>query len=371
MESQGFTPTRDGVPNYGVGEVGATKTDVVITAPATDDAKRWTGWHSQIAPGHENWLIARKPTKLTYAQQLPEHGCGAFNVDACRVPRGEGVQAAAGSMGASEVYGEPGAAYTKGTGREYQSSGSHPRNVVLSTGGDGCPARGLDSQSGVMPSSLRGSRRPFGGGTCYGDYEGGERGSGHGGHDDSGGASRYFTRFGAGPAWATPAPIGSRADVRARAQRVLASMGGGVLVELPEDAACDEPSGQAWALPPLFDAKVGYFPKASDRSVPGRPDLRNEHPTHKHPELMRWLVRLMAATAEHTGDKPAVVLDPFMGSGTTGWACAAEGVRFIGIERDPKHFEVARARILGAQGSPEEAAKANEVAPKGAQLGLL
>ncbi len=65
------------------------------------------------------------------------------------------------------------------------------------------------------------------------------------------------------------------------------------------------------------------------------------------------------------------VLDSFMGSGTTGVACAAEVVDFTGIEADPANFEIARSRILAAHGSPEYAAEANTLAPVGAQLSLV
>jgi hypothetical protein len=46
-------------------------------------------------------------------------------------------------------------------------------------------------------------------------------------------------------------------------------------------------------------------------------------------------------------------------------------VRFVGIEREAKYHEVARARVLAAIGNPEAAAEANAAAPTGAQLGLL
>ena len=65
----------------------------------------------------------------------------------------------------------------------------------------------------------------------------------------------------------------------------------------------------------------------------------NFHPTVKPISLMRYLVRL---TKTPTG---GVVLDPFMGSGTTGCACALEGRDFIGIEREPDYMEIARRRI--------------------------
>ncbi|MES2958481.1 MAG: DNA methyltransferase [Pseudomonadota bacterium] len=66
-----------------------------------------------------------------------------------------------------------------------------------------------------------------------------------------------------------------------------------------------------------------------------------EHPTQKPLSLMRWCV-------EQAG-KPKTTLDPFMGSGTTGVACVQMGLSFIGIEREPKYFEIACRRIEEAQ----------------------
>jgi site-specific DNA-methyltransferase (adenine-specific) len=73
---------------------------------------------------------------------------------------------------------------------------------------------------------------------------------------------------------------------------------------------------------------------------------KNHHPTVKPIELMRYLVRL---TKTPTG---GVVLDPFMGSGTTGIACVLEGREFIGIEREPEYVEIAEKRIAEAQMQP-------------------
>lgn len=64
----------------------------------------------------------------------------------------------------------------------------------------------------------------------------------------------------------------------------------------------------------------------------------NCHPTVKPVELMRWLVRLVTPVG-------GTVLDPFMGSGTTGMACAYEQRTFIGIEREAEYVEIARRRI--------------------------
>jgi site-specific DNA-methyltransferase (adenine-specific) len=67
-----------------------------------------------------------------------------------------------------------------------------------------------------------------------------------------------------------------------------------------------------------------------------------EHPTQKPVALMCELVRLFT----DAGDE---VLDPFMGSGTTGVACADMGRKFVGIEVDPKYFDIACERIQRAQ----------------------
>jgi hypothetical protein len=68
----------------------------------------------------------------------------------------------------------------------------------------------------------------------------------------------------------------------------------------------------------------------------------NIHPTCKPTILMQYLVRL---TATPFG---GVVLDPFMGSGTTGVACMLEGRSFVGIEREPEYIAIAEKRIDAA-----------------------
>lgn len=65
---------------------------------------------------------------------------------------------------------------------------------------------------------------------------------------------------------------------------------------------------------------------------------KNHHPTVKPTDLMRYLCRLVTPPG-------GVVLDPFMGSGSTGKAALLEGFRFIGIEREAEYVEIARARI--------------------------
>jgi DNA modification methylase len=74
-----------------------------------------------------------------------------------------------------------------------------------------------------------------------------------------------------------------------------------------------------------------------------RSDVGRVHPTQKPLSLMKWCIEAARIPAG------ASVLDPFMGSGTTGVACVQTGRKFIGIEIDPGYFEVAKKRISEAQ----------------------
>ena len=58
-----------------------------ITAPSTDDAKKWEGWNIALKPAYEPIILARKPLAGTVAGNVLEHGTGAVNIDACRVGR--------------------------------------------------------------------------------------------------------------------------------------------------------------------------------------------------------------------------------------------------------------------------------------------
>lgn len=131
----------------------------------------------------------------------------------------------------------------------------------------------------------------------------------------------------------------------------------------PANVILDEEEGEEWR-------RYFYCPKASRsernagcegleakaatsrHAFSGLPDLRmtheqnrlpsqNHHPTVKPVALMSWLVKLIAPPG-------GTVLDPFMGSGTTGVAAVQEGREFIGIEREPEYLEIAKARINNA-----------------------
>jgi DNA modification methylase len=88
--------------------------------------------------------------------------------------------------------------------------------------------------------------------------------------------------------------------------------------------------------------------KASRRIVYGRGKAVQDgkvHPTQKPVEVMRWCIEQLSDAN--------LVLDPFMGSGTTGVAAVQLGRRFIGIEIEPKYFDIACRRIEAATRQPD------------------
>ena len=84
------------------------------------------------------------------------------------------------------------------------------------------------------------------------------------------------------------------------------------------------------------------------------------HPTQKPLALMKWCIKWVSGQ---------LILDPFMGSGTTGVAAVQMGRRFIGIERDPRYFEIACRRIEQAQKQGDMFVA--PAAPTAEQIGLL
>jgi DNA modification methylase len=90
-------------------------------------------------------------------------------------------------------------------------------------------------------------------------------------------------------------------------------------------------------------------------------ETRGDHPTQKPVGVMAWALKHLPADAR-------TILDPFMGSGTTGVACVAAGLGFIGIEREPAYFDIACRRIEEAHRQPR---LFDEPPPKPVQPSLL
>jgi site-specific DNA-methyltransferase (adenine-specific) len=96
-------------------------------------------------------------------------------------------------------------------------------------------------------------------------------------------------------------------------------------------------------------ARFFYCAKASKKDR----DEGNNHPTVKPTALMAYLCRLITPPG-------GVVLDPYMGSGSTGKAAVREGFGFVGCELDPDYFKIATARVENEQHQPDEQTKQHQ-----------
>jgi len=105
--------------------------------------------------------------------------------------------------------------------------------------------------------------------------------------------------------------------------------------------------GFTCSQPILFYGKDPYMPRnKKPNSVQCTENSeKNGHPCPKPIKLMEWVVERASISGE-------TILDPFMGSGTTGVACAKLGRRFIGIELEPRYFDIACKRIDDAYRQP-------------------
>jgi len=269
---------------------GGTKfADRNITAPATDAAKQWQGWGTALKPALEPITVARKPLVGTVAENVLTHGTGAINVDGCRVD-------ASGEITGRPQYESKGWKNTSGmTGSvtDDWKKGRWPANLILSypedqIGPDGqpLPNPAKDEVVGLFPVTGPSKASARNNGEFKSVAKGRDLPHVTFGHEDAGGsAARFFYT--------------AKASGEDRGNHTKSAL-------------------------PLFGV--------------GEESWRNSHPTVKPIALMRYLVRLVTPPS-------GVVIDPFMGSGSTGIAALREGFNFIGIERDPAHFQTACERI--------------------------
>ena len=105
------------------------------------------------------------------------------------------------------------------------------------------------------------------------------------------------------------------------------------------EAGCERLPGRTGAE--ATDRTAGSAGLDNPRAGAGRTAdrVKNHHPTVKPIGVMRWLCKLTG------GQRGSVILDPFMGSGTTGCAAVLEGFDFIGIEREREYMQICEARI--------------------------
>ena len=336
--------------------------------PRTEDAAEWLGFGTALKPAFEPIVLARKPLDGTVAKNLLKWGTGAINVDGCRVKSPvanptltveqemveAGIAKALGLPPPPPMSTGPSGRWPANLVLEHDSrcvlvgtrtvKGSRidkpcpepevaghrwgtlqgnrgPRGIGDSLGNEevevwacvpGCPVRMLDEQAGIRKSGTGAVKRATGKG--YNPNALGAESRPEGtrmiSYGDEGGASRFF--------------FCSKA---ARSEREA-----GLLGVVP----C---------------AKCGGLESMEHPNGKGGTEacVRCDHPTVKNLMLMRHLVRLVSPPGGR-------VLDPFCGSGTTGCACMAEGLDFVGVENDPRSVLISRARIEHAARTAGEAA---------------
>lgn len=176
---------KDEGPRHTVGASTAVEFD--ITAPATDAARKWSGWGTALKPAFEPVVVARKPLVGTVAQNVLEHGTGALNVDGCRI---------AGDMSGGVWHGttrkvgyDGGWDSTQKPNTEPHGAGRWPANVVL----DEAAGEMLDEQSGVAGPKPERVAKKGGNAGALGAFAGSTPDAiGTWPADPGGGASRFF-----------------------------------------------------------------------------------------------------------------------------------------------------------------------------------
>ena len=297
----------DAVPAAGVGFMNAegsggynvTKNQLARKGESTEAARQWQGWGTALKPALEPITVARKPLgEKTVAANVLTHGTGALNVDGCRVASN------GDKLGGGRVSTD-----TEGWDRPWK----HNPDAI-----EACKERGEAAQAkaeslGRWPANLI--------------HDGSEEVNFTftGGASDSSTLPDLNRQVSSGRRPASPA----RFFYCAKASKA------------DRDEGCEGlevRDNLKWAS---GDVGIGaFYPDGTPRPQKDTKQ-RNFHPTVKPTALMRYLCRLVTPPG-------GIVLDPFMGSGSTGKAAALEGFQFIGIEREEEYIKIAKARIDNA-----------------------
>lgn len=279
----------------------------------------WEGWGSALKPAHEPIVFARKPLAkgMTLAANVLAHGTGALNIDGCRVELNGDYKCKANGRPSQTGLGDN---YDPAKANQPDTAGRWPANLIHdgsdevvelfpANAGASAPVKGTEASKASV-GNVTGERERVPGAF----------------HADSGSAARFF--------------YCAKAGKRDRNEGLEA-----------------------------FDAVMTNFAAGTGLSKNGdgsprnmNADAKNPHPTVKPTELMRYLCRLVTPPG-------GVVLDPFMGSGSTGKAAMREGFRFIGCELSPEYLAIAEARIGHALQQAKEAT--TKAADEAAQLDIF
>jgi site-specific DNA-methyltransferase (adenine-specific) len=338
-----------------------------ITEPTTEQAKQWQGWGTALKPSHEPIVLARKPLIGTVAENVLQHSTGGINIDGTRI----GYTNETDSRVGTDFVSNGGDASNNSNDNQvpnkhyvqmYKATGRFPANTLLThnhdcqaTGtvtdditlnGEGndklfhgnfnggqdqtqksattttytctpnCPVATLNQQSGITKSSARVGHP---GGSTFGGSEMGENviGTWFG---DTGGASRFFHNSQWTPADdITPFIYQAKAGKKERNAGLegLDARKSGKMMRTANNTSDQQSEG--------FE-RFGTEPS------------QNFHPTVKPVQLMRYLIKMITPPN-------GIVLDPFLGSGTTAVAAVLEGFDWKGCEMTEDYLPIIKGRV--------------------------
>ena len=298
------------------------------------------GYGTALKPAHEPIVMARKPFKGNVANNVLEWGTGGINVDGCRV----GNEVRTTPIHSTDVKEDNtlfGLHPTIQHHREETTLGRFPANIIF----DEEAGKILDEQSGITSQG----HWPKGKTKGFGEFGGGESTyEGVGPKDNiKGGASRFFycpkaSKKDRNEGMPEQVPQFTGRPRREDGSVIYKETHPEEWAEVMKGKPRKEKTSLAAAEEILQEKKIKGRDEGQDsRNVPhkARPVGRqNIHPTVKPTDLMAYLIRLITP-------KGGLVLDPFMGSGSTGKAAVREGMDFIGIEREDEYMEIAKSRI--------------------------
>jgi site-specific DNA-methyltransferase (adenine-specific) len=267
------------------------------------------GWGTALKPAHEPICVARKPLIGTVAENVATHGVGAINIDGCRVVDGE-LPTPFGNPTTAEDW----RLNTRETDWQPSPIGRWPANVIH----DG--SEEVISAFPTAPGQLADASTNAGARKFQNVYGAMSRGHNEQSADsDNLGAVGFKMKPGARRLDAGSA---ARFFYCAKASRTDRNGGCEALPQKPAGFVSNT-SGQH-----MTRRDEGYSPTP----------VGNNHPTVKPTDLMAYLCRLVTPLG-------GTVLDPFMGSGSTGKAAMREGFKFIGIDLSPEYLLIAKTRI--------------------------
>jgi DNA modification methylase len=385
----------------------SAKNCIQITAPATPEAQQWDGWGTALKPALEPITVARKPFKGTVAANVLAHGTGGINVDGCRVGTEPGGWGGGGSAlyegGLSRDGGEArpvagrwpanlihdGSDEVVGLFPQTTGGSSGPRVATRernkgwcnSSPGDGVAAIDNYGDSGSAARFFycaKTSKRERNAGLdmlqCISiqirDQWGSEvhkvrlqvdmaqsRPRVTGGSDTTADTEWSTVLF--GNSTTGPFPMGCKCITRmaTSSTTLLETLNYSARLSTSENIAdvncamesstshvANVESASRWKLSFTSEREaclpgVGLVASQTQWTISDEGERPgNFHPTCKPIALMRYLCRLVTPPS-------GTVLDPFMGSGSTGIAAGAESFNFVGIELDPDYFAIAEQRI--------------------------